>query len=84
MTRNEIFVTTYIVACINGLWGRVLIASREAGWSSVLFETDISVIVLICCGAGIWLIFEGDREEIRRSDIGVIVICMCLIILPIF
>ena len=31
-TRDELFAGLCILACANGLWGRVMLALREGGW----------------------------------------------------
>src|SRR5262245_61330443 len=78
MTRDELFAGIYILACVNGLWGRVLIASREAGWWSVVFDLDVSVIVLFACAVGVWLILESNIDEIRGADVFVAAIFIIL------
>jgi hypothetical protein len=45
-TRDELFAGLSILACANGLWGRVLVAA-DAGWSGAVFSLDISAIVLV-------------------------------------
>src|SRR5262245_50245666 len=84
MTRDELFAGIYILACVNGLWGRVLIASRGDNWWSVLLDLDISVIVLLACVAGVLLIFENHAGEIRKSDVIVTAVLTIPVILPIF
>jgi exosortase/archaeosortase family protein len=83
-TRDELFAGLCILACANGLWGRVIIAVREAGWWGGLFSLDISAIVLFACVGGVWLMLRDKSGEIRAADLAVTVVLIIFIILPIF
>jgi hypothetical protein len=83
ISRGEFFAGVYILACANGLLGRILLSLNRDGWTGLL-EVDVSVIVLFACFAGISLMLEENRDEIRPSDLAVGGIFLILVILPIF
>jgi exosortase/archaeosortase family protein len=83
-TRDELFAGLCILACANGLWGRVIIVVREAGWWGAVFNLDISAIVLFACFEGVWLMLRDKDGEIRTADFAVAAVSLVLIILPIF
>ena len=83
-TRDELFAGLCILACANGLWGRVLMAARDAGWSGAVFSLDISAIVLLACVGAVWLMLRDKSGEIRAADLGVTLVLVIFIILPIF
>ena len=83
-TRDELFAGLCILACANGLWGRVLMAVREAGWWGAVFSLDISAIVLFACVGAVWLMLRDKSGDIRATDLAVTVVLIIFIILPIF
>src|SRR5262245_40453156 len=82
-TRDELFAGLCILACANGLWGRVIMAVREGGWQGALFNLDISAFVLFACGGAVWLMLRDRNGEIRWRDLAVAVALVIFIILPI-
>jgi hypothetical protein len=83
ISRAEFFAGLYILGCANGLLGRVLLALNTEGWTGLL-GVDISVIVLFACFAGISLMLEENRDQIRPADLAVGGVFLILVILPIF
>jgi hypothetical protein len=83
-TRDDLFAGLCVLACVNGLWGRVLMAAREGGWWGAAFNLDISAIVLFACGGSVWLLLRDKNGEIRVADLVVTVALTMFIILPIF
>lgn len=83
ISRGEFFAGLYILACANGLLGRILLSLNRDGWSGLL-EVDVSVIVLFACFAGISTLLEERRDEIRFADLAVGGVSLVLVILPIF
>jgi exosortase/archaeosortase family protein len=82
-TRDELFAGLCILACANGLWGRVIMAAREAGWWGAVFNLDISAFVLLACVGAVWLMLRDKSGEIRSADLAVSVALIIFIILPI-
>jgi hypothetical protein len=83
VSRNEFFAGLYILGCANGLLGRILLSFNSDGWIGIL-GGDISVIGWFACFAGISLMTQGDKEEIRFADLVVATVFLILAILPIF
>jgi hypothetical protein len=83
ISRDEFFAGLYILGCANGLLGRVLLTLNSDGWTGLL-DVDISVIVLFACFAGISILLQEDRDEIRSADLAVGGLFLILVILPIF
>jgi len=82
-TRDDLFGGLCVLACVNGLWGRVLMAVREGGWWGAVFSLDISGIVLFACVGGVWLMLRDKSGEIRAADLAATVLLLIFIILPI-
>jgi hypothetical protein len=83
ISRDEFFAGLYILGCANGLLGRVLLTLNSDGWTGLL-DLDISVIVLFACFAGISVLLQEHRDEIRSADLAVGGLFLILVILPIF
>jgi exosortase/archaeosortase family protein len=83
MTRDELFAGLCILACANGLWGRVIMAVREGGWQGAVFSLDISAFVLFACVGAVWLLLRDRNGEIRSGDLAVAVALIIFIVLPI-
>ena len=83
ISRTEFFAGLYILGCANGLLGRILLSFNTDGWIGIL-GGDISVIVWFACFAGVWMMAQGDKEEIRSADLAVSAVFLILVILPIF
>jgi hypothetical protein len=82
IARNELFAGLYILGCVNGMLGHILLAMKMEGWNELLSRFD--VIVLFACFAGISLVLNGSRDELRSADFAVAVVFLGLVILPIF
>jgi len=83
VSRDELFGGLYIIGCVNGLFGRILLAAKSDSPYGVL-TVDISVIVLFACFAGISLIFQNNKDELRPLDLAVATIFTLLVALPMF
>ena len=83
ISRNEFFAGLYILGCANGLLGRILLGFYSDGWIGIL-GGDISVIVWFACFAGVSIMAQEDKEEIRFADLAVAAVFLILVILPIF
>jgi hypothetical protein len=83
VSRDEFFAGLYILGCVNGLFGRVLLAFNNKGWGGLL-AVDISVIVLLACFAGVTKILQSDREPLKPGDLLVGVAFVSLVALPMF
>jgi exosortase/archaeosortase family protein len=83
LSRDEFFAGLFILGCINGLFGRVLLAWTSEGWSGLL-GIDISIIVLFACFAGWSTLLESRREPTTPADLAVGGIFLVLVALPIF
>src|SRR5215472_11973740 len=83
ISRDEFFAGLYILGCANGLLGRILLSFNSDGWIGIL-GGDISVIVWFACFAGVSLMTQGDKGEIRIADLVVAAVFLILAILPIF
>ena len=83
ISRNEFFAGLYILGCANGLLGRILLSFNSDGWMGIL-GGDISVIVWFACFAGVSMMAQEDKEEIRFADLAVAAVFLILVILPIF
>jgi exosortase/archaeosortase family protein len=79
-TRDELFAGLCILACANGLWGRVIMAVREAGWWGAVFSLDISTFVLFACVGAVWLMLRDKSGEVQSADLAVAVALIILII----
>jgi exosortase/archaeosortase family protein len=82
-TRDELFAGLCILACANGVWGRVIMAVREGGWQGAVFNLDISAFVLFACVGAVWLLLRDKNGEIRSGDVAVALALIIFIILPI-
>ena len=83
ISRNEFFAGLYILGCANGLLGRILLGFNSDGWIGIL-GGSISVIVWFACFAGVSIMAQEDKEEIRFADLAVAAVFLILVILPIF
>jgi hypothetical protein len=63
--------------------GRIFLAFDSDGWIGVL-GGNISVIVWFACFAGLSMMAQEDKEEIRFADLAVAAVFLILVILPIF
>jgi hypothetical protein len=85
MPRDQFFAGLYILACINGLLGRVIQSVSFHGWMGAVTGIDINVIVLFACFAGIsTMLSRQERDEIRSADLVVALVFLGLVSLPIF
>jgi len=80
--RDEFFAGLYILACLNGLSGRFVLALGSEGWVAAILA--INVFVLFACYAGISAILSEKREPVRSVDLAVGVIFLVLVALPVF
>ena len=83
ISRNEFFAGLYILGCANGLLGRILLNVNSDDWLGIL-GGDISVIVWFACFAGVSMMAQEDKEEIRFADSAIAAVFLILVILPIF
>src|SRR5712671_2374416 len=84
ISRNEFFAGLYILGCVNGLMGRILLAMNSAeDWTGIL-GVDISFIVLFALYGGISTLLGAEKEELRSADLAVGAIAFICFILPVF
>jgi hypothetical protein len=87
MTRNEFFAGLFILACANGLLGRMLYTvglNFQDDWTRTIVAADMNAIVLFACFAGISLVLYDSREQIRAADLWLAAPFLVLVMLPIF
>jgi hypothetical protein len=84
LPRNELFAGLYIVGCANGLLGRTIQSVQFDGWIAAILSVDINVIVLFAAFAGVSVLLDEKKDEIRAADLAVAVIFLGLVSLPIF
>src|SRR5258708_35004336 len=83
MSRNEYFAGLFLLGCANGLVARGAGAVHRMGWMESVYETfGLSVIVLIACGAGLWLTARGRQAAVKPADLAVGAVALVLIALP--
>ena len=82
LRRDELFAGLYILGCVNGLFGRTLLAFNSDGLVGALLATN--VIVLFACFAAISLLLSEDPDELKVSDLVVAGIFLICVGLPIF
>jgi hypothetical protein len=82
--RNEFFAGLFLVACVNGLMGRMLQSVSFEGWAGAALGLDINAIVLFATFAGLTTLYSSEKEEIRRSDLVVAALFLVLVALPIY
>lgn len=83
--RNQFFAGLYLLACANGLVGRVLYSLTLEGWMGAATAVEMNVIVLAACYVGLYLVLHSDdQEQVRPADFIVAVPFLVLVALPIF
>lgn len=81
--RAEFFAALYILGCANGLAVQAALSVSQLGWTDALLATfQISAIVWIAGGAGIFFLLHDTASEIRSSDLVVGVGFLLLVLLP--
>jgi hypothetical protein len=85
LQRGQFFASIFIFACVNGFTPRIVGSIEEQGWASALLGTfDISVIVLVACGAGVALILRDRTPGLRPLEFGLGAGSLLLAMLPIY
>jgi hypothetical protein len=85
MRRNEFFGCLYILACANGLLGRIILTANLDGWMGAVLGFDINAVVLFACFAGVSALLSSNKDdEIQPADLAVAVVVLVLVLLPIF
>jgi len=84
MPRDEFFAGLYILGCANGLLGRTIQSLQFDGWIGAILSVDMNVIVLFAALAGVSVLLDEKKDEIRAADLAVAVIFLGLVSLPIF
>jgi hypothetical protein len=86
MSRDEFFAGLYILGCVNGLLGRIVLSINFDSWMGAVTNIDINVIVLFACYAGVsaMLAENKDKDELRSADLAVGIVFLILVSLPIF
>jgi hypothetical protein len=83
VARDQFFAGLCILACANGLLGRIILAASSDGIAGLL-TADVSVIVLFACFAGISVLLEQPTGEITSADLAVGSIVLLCVVLPIY
>ena len=83
VSRDEFFAGLYFLGCVNGLFGRVLLAVKSQGLAGML-AVDVSVIVLFACFTGISLLWQAERRSLQVADLLVGCVFLILTTLPMF
>jgi hypothetical protein len=84
MARDELFAGLCLLACANGLGGRVIQSINRLGWTGALLDSfDTSAIAWFSCFAGLLFILREKREPIQSTDVAVAAGSLILIALPI-
>ena len=82
--RGEFFAGLLILGYVNGLASRAVQSVNQLGWWDALFRTfEISVIVLISCVAGTFLILRDRTPKVRSSELVLGLAFILIVILPI-
>jgi exosortase/archaeosortase family protein len=82
--RHDLFAILFIVACANGLLGRLVQSFQFSDWEGALASADINVIMLLACFAGITLVSTRTPELAQPRDLAVALVFLILVMLPIF
>jgi hypothetical protein len=82
--RNQFFAGLYIIGCANGLMGRMIYTASLEGWSGILNGIEMNAIVFFACFAGLSLLLNDNREQIRSADLAAGGVFLILVTLPIF
>lgn len=82
--RGDFFALLYILGCVNGLLGRVILSFQFSDWEGALSGADINAIILLAFFAGISLVSSKNPELVVPRDLGVALIFLILVSLPLF
>jgi hypothetical protein len=84
LTRSELIAGLYILGCVNGLAGKMILSIHRLGWADAALGTfDISAIVMLACFLGISLVLVDNLGEISSANVVVGAVLISFIILPI-
>jgi hypothetical protein len=84
LPRGEFFAGLFTLGCVSGFASRIIQSIKRLGWADALFNTfEISVIVLIACGAGVSLVLRDRTIGLRSSELAMGAGFVFLVILPI-
>jgi hypothetical protein len=84
LPRGEFFGGLLILGCVNGLASRAAQSVNRLGWWDALFQTfEISVIVLISCVVGTFLILRDRTRKVRSLEFFLGLAFIFIVMLPI-
>jgi exosortase/archaeosortase family protein len=84
MTRNEWFTVIFFLGCANGIAARAIWTVQDSGWlHAVIGLFGVSAIVLVACGAGLWLTLDRGKQPLTSIDLAVGGGALAMIALPI-
>jgi hypothetical protein len=83
IARDQFFAGLCVLACANGLLGRIILAASTDGIGGLL-TADVSVIVLFACFAGISKLLERPSDKITSADLAVGFMVLVCVVLPIY
>jgi hypothetical protein len=84
LPRDQFFAGLYIIECVNGLVGRMILTFNLEGWRGAVMGVDINVIIFFACFAGISALLEERQDQIRSADLVVGLVFLILVSLPSF
>ena len=84
LSRDQFFAGLFILGCVNGLMGRMMLTFSLDSWAGIIDSADINLIVLFAFYAGISALLSEGKHELRLSDLVVGCACLILICLPVY
>jgi exosortase/archaeosortase family protein len=82
--RAALFGSLFAVAVANGLSEKILSSIADQGFLLALFETfDVSVVVWLAVGAGVWQLYTAPTSRRRVGDGLVAFVAIALILVPV-
>ena len=84
LPRGEFFAGLLTLGYVNGLASRAVQSVNRLGWWDALFHTfEISVIVLISCVAGTFLILRDRTPKVSAAELVLGLAFIFIVVLPI-
>src|SRR4051794_9353222 len=80
ISRGEFFAGLFIVGCANGIGGNIMRAVIAGDWTGGV--ENISAIVWFACFAGISLVLDKARDQVRLADVLAGMLFLALMLAP--